>query len=259
MELQECVVVVTGASSGIGRSTAGVLAARGARVVIAARREDRLQELAGLIRERGGRALPVVTDVTNDHDLERLLDETLKAHGRVDVLVNNAGVPGPGPFARADIEAIDRTIDVNFRSVVHATKAFVPAFLDAKHGHVVNIASLAGRYATPSVSVYSATKHAVVAFSESLNYELEPFGVRVTAVNPGFVKTEGFPQERIPKPFVMQPERIARGIATVIERGIAPEYSIPRWLAPWQAFRVLTPPLYRWGLGVGERRYDDKR
>jgi len=248
MDLKDCVAVVTGASSGIGRSTAGVLAARGAQVVVAARREDRLRELVKLIGERGGRALPVAVDVTDDDDLRRLLDDTMTAHGRVDVLVNNAGVPGPGPFAKADVTAIDRCIDVNFRSVVHATKVFTPAFLDAKRGHVVNVASLAGRYATPSVSVYSATKHAVVAFSESLNYELDPFGVLVTAVNPGFVKTEGFPQDDIPKPFVMQPDRIARGIATVIERGIAPEYSIPRWLAPWQAFRVLTPPLYRAGV-----------
>jgi short-subunit dehydrogenase len=248
MDIKDSVVVVTGASSGIGRATAGMLAAKGASVVIAARREDRLRELTKLIGERGGRALPVAVDVTNDDDLRRLLADTLTAHGRIDVLVNNAGVPGGGPFAKVDLEDVDRCIEVNFRSVVHATKVFLPAFLERKHGHIVNVASLAGRYATPSVAVYSATKHAVVAFSESLNYELEPFGVRVTSVNPGFVSTEGFPNDQIPRPFVMKPERIAQGIATVIERGIAPEYSIPRWLAPWQAFRVLTPPLYRAGV-----------
>jgi len=253
MELKDSVVVVTGASSGIGRSTALLLASKGAAVVIAARREDRLTALAKRIGELGGRALPVVVDVTDDRDLARMRDDTLKAHGRVDLLVNNAGVPGGGPFAQVDLDRIDRTIDVNFRAVVHATKTFLPAFLDAKRGHIVNVASLAGRYATPSVAVYSATKHAVVAFSESLFYELEPFGVLVTAVNPGFVSTEGFPNDQVPRPLVMKPERVARGILTVVERGIAPEYSIPRWIAPFQAVRVLTPPLYRAGVRMTTR------
>jgi short-subunit dehydrogenase len=257
MELQDAVIVVTGASSGIGRATAGLLAGRGAQVVIAARREDRLRELAKLIGERGGRALPVTVDVTNDDDLQRLLDDTLRAHGRVDVLVNNAGVPGAGPFAKADLKAIDRCIEVNFRSVVHATKVFVPAFLDAKRGHIVNVASLAGRYATPNVSVYSATKHAVVAFSESLNVSLSREGILVTTVNPGFVQTEGFPNLDVPPLLVMRPERVARGIATVVERGIAPEYSIPRWAAAFQAVRVLTPPLYHWGMAQAARRFPD--
>jgi short-subunit dehydrogenase len=88
----------------------------------------------------------------------------------------------------------------------------------------------------------------VVAFSEALYYELRPAGVLVTAVNPGFVSTEGFPQEEMPRQLVMKPDRIAQGIATVLERDIAPEYSIPRWIAPFQAFRVLTPPLYRAGV-----------
>jgi short-subunit dehydrogenase len=254
MELQGSVVVVTGASSGIGRATAGMLAARGARVVVAARREDRLKELARLIGERGGQALPVVTDVTSDEDLRRLLGETLAAHGRVDALVNNAGIPGGGRFAKAALDDIDRVVAVNFRAVCHATRLFLPVFLEHGRGHVVNVASLAGRYATPGAAVYAATKHAVVAFSESLYYELEPSGVLVTAVNPGFVSTEGFPQDDVPQAFVMQPERIARGIATVLERGIAPECSIPRWLAPWQAVRVLTPPLYRWGMLRATRR-----
>ncbi len=255
MELKDSVVVVTGASSGIGRSTALGLASKGAAVVVAARREDRLTSLAKRISELGGRALPVVADVTDDRDLARLRDETLKAHGRVDALVNNAGVPGGGPFAEVDLDRIDRTIDVNFRAVVHATKAFLPAFLDAGSGHIVNVASLAGRYATPSVAVYSATKHAVVAFSESLYYELAPFGVLVTAVNPGFVSTEGFPNHEVPGPLVMGPERVAAGIVTVIERGIAPERSIPRWPAPFQAVRVLAPPLYRWGMTLATSRF----
>ncbi|HEY7280298.1 MAG TPA: SDR family NAD(P)-dependent oxidoreductase [Actinomycetota bacterium] len=255
MDLNDSVVVVTGASSGIGRATAFGLASRGAAVVIAARREDRLVSLAARIREQGGRVLPVVADVTDDDDLHRLLDDALTAHGRVDALVNNAGVPGGGRLEEVDLDRIDRTIDVNFRAVVHATKTFLPAFVERHHGHIVNVASLAGRYASPGIAVYSATKHAVVAFSESLFYELRPAGVLVTAVNPGFVSTEGFPNHEVPGPFVMRPERVASGIADVIERGIAPELSIPRWVAPFQAVRVLTPPLYRWGVTRATGRF----
>jgi short-subunit dehydrogenase len=207
-----------------------------------------LTKLAAAITDKGGRAHTVAVDVTKDDDLERLRDEALSAFGRVDVLVNNAGVPNGGLFTDVGMDVIDRCIDVNVRGVVHATKLFLPSFLDRGQGHIVNVASLAGRFATPSVAVYTATKHAVVAFSEALYYELEPHGVRVTAVNPGFVSTEGFPNHDVPPPLVMRPERIARGIATVVERGIAPEYSIPRWIAPFQAVRVLTPPLYRAGV-----------
>jgi short-subunit dehydrogenase len=115
-------------------------------------------------------------------------------------------------------------------------------------GHIVNVASLAGRFATPGAAVYTATKHAVVAFSESLNYDAEPRGVRVTAVKPGLVATEGFPQGGVPARLVMRSERVAEAIVRVVSQDIAPELSVPRWIGPLEAFRVLTPPLYRWGV-----------
>ena len=123
----------------------------------------------------------------------------------------------------------------------------------------MNVASLAGRFAPPGSAVYTATKHAVVAFSESLDYDADRTGVHVTAVNPGLVATEGFPQTGVPKRFVMAPERVAEAIVKVVREGIAPEYSVPRWLAPFQVFRVLTPPLYRWGVRqVRTRRAGDE-
>jgi short-subunit dehydrogenase len=164
------------------------------------------------------------------------------------VLVNNAGIPGGGGFAGLSYAQIDEVVRVNLLGVLYGTRAFWPDLIAQRRGHVVNVASLAGRFAAPGAAIYTATKHAVVAFSESLDYEGEPHGVRVTAVNPGFVATEGFPQGHLPRRLVMQPEQVAEAIARVIREGIAPELAIPRWVRPLEAFRVLTPPLYRWGV-----------
>jgi hypothetical protein len=120
------------------------------------------------------------------------------------------------------------------------------------------VASLAGRFAVPGAAVYSATKHGVVAFSESLDVSSRRRGVLVTSVNPAYVPTEGFPATRRPPILTLTPARVADAIVKVAREGISPEFSVPRWAAAMQAFRLLAPPLYRWGLGVGERRYYDK-
>jgi short-subunit dehydrogenase len=123
----------------------------------------------------------------------------------------------------------------------------------------VNVASLAGRYATPGAAVYGATKHGVVAFSEALHHELKPSGILVTVVNPAFAATEGFPATDVPRPLVMSPDRVARAIVDVVRRGRAPEVSVPRALGAFQAFRVLAPPLYRWGVERVTRRRAARR
>jgi short-subunit dehydrogenase len=249
VELRDRIVVVTGASSGIGEATAVAFAKRGARVVLVARRGDRLEALAERIERAGGSALAWTGDVTNTAKLEKLPGIVRELTGRpADVLVNNAGVPGGGPFVELTHEQIDHVVAVNLSSVLHATRAFLPGMLSRGHGHIVNVASLAGRFASPGTAVYTATKHAVVGFSESLHYDTEPSGVHVTAVNPGLVATEGFPQEGIPDRVVMPAARVADAIVHVVRNGIAPEYSVPRWIAPFQVFRVLTPPLYRFGV-----------
>jgi NADP-dependent 3-hydroxy acid dehydrogenase YdfG len=254
VELAGAVVVVTGASSGFGELASLRFARAGSRVVVTARRVDRLEALAGLIASEGGSALAVGCDVTDLDQLTALRDRVSETFGRCDVLVNNAGIRGGGPFDRTELEHLDRVIDVNLRAVIRGTKLFLPMMLERKRGHVVNIASLAGRIATPGAAVYGATKHGVVAFSEALYHELGPKGILVTSVNPGFSPTEGFPATG-PSVVKLDPDDVAALIVDVVRKGIAPEISIPRSLAALQAFRVLTPPLYRWGVGTVARRF----
>jgi short-subunit dehydrogenase len=257
MELKGKVAVLTGASSGIGWATAVALARAGATVVGSARREERLKELVEGIERRGGTALAVACDVSDRVQVGLLRQRVEDAYGRCDVLVNNAGIPGGGPFAELSLEQIERITQTNYMGVLYCSKAFLPMMLEEGSGHIVNVASLAGRYAVPGSSVYSSTKHAVVAFSEALYYELMPRGIVVTSVNPGLVSTETFPHrdmlEKRPG-LVMPPERIGDAIVQVVRKGKGPEVSIPRWLASFQAVRVLAPPLYRFGLTRAVKR-----
>jgi len=255
VQLKGAVVIVTGASAGIGEATAVAFAQRGARVALAARRIERLDATVERIRRAGGTALAVACDVTDHHDLRTLRGVVGEAFGPADVLVNNAGIPGGGDFETAEYEAIRRVVDVNLLGVLYGTRAFLPQMLERRRGHVVNVASLAGRFAAPGAAVYAASKHAVVAFSESLNMTSSRRGVLVTSVNPGFVPTEGFPATDRPRLLSLTVDEVARAIAHVVLREIAPEYSIPRWAAAGQIVRVLAPGPYRWAMGAGEQMY----
>jgi len=252
IDLQGAVVVVTGASSGFGERASLRFARAGSSVVIAARRLERLEALADRIVARGGTALPVRCDVTELEELEALRDQVAESFGRCDVVVNNAGIPGGGAFAEVDLERIERVVQVNLLGVIRGTKLFLPMMLERGRGHVVNIASIAGRFATPGAAVYGATKHAVVAFSEALYHELAPKGILVTSVNPGFSPTEGF--RGGPSIVNLDPDRVAKLIVDVVRRGRGPEVSIPRGLPLLQVFRVLTPPLYHWAVDRIARR-----
>ncbi len=256
MQLKGAVVVVTGASSGIGAATAVAFAQRGARVVLAARRAERLDELAGRIERAGGTALAVPCDVTDHDDLRTLRGVVLEAFGPADVMVNNAGIPGGGGFETLTYEQIRRVVDVNLTGVLFGTRTFLPDMLARRHGHIVNVASLAGKNVAPGAAVYAATKHGVVAFSESLNMTMKRTGVLVTAVNPAFVPTEGFPATDRPRLLSLTPERVAETIVRVVRGNVDHEVAIPRWVATLQAFRILTPPLYRWTVGRIASRYE---
>jgi len=248
VEVKGAVAVVTGASAGIGEATAVALAQRGAKVVLAARRKERLDDLADRIGTAGGQALAIRCDVTDPEQVASLPSVVNEAFGPCDILVNNAGIPGGGAFPELTYEQIERVVEVNVLGVMYGARAFVPGMMKRGRGHIVNIASLAGRFATPGAAVYGASKHAVIAFSEALHYEVERAGVRVTAVSPGFVSTGGFPQTHQDPRLVLSMRRVTDTVVRAIHEDIAPEISVPRWISPLQAFRVLTPPLYRWGV-----------
>ncbi|HET9593706.1 MAG TPA: SDR family NAD(P)-dependent oxidoreductase [Solirubrobacterales bacterium] len=197
-DLNGAVALVTGASSGIGEATARMLAARGATVAMGARRTDRLEKLGAEIAEAGGTALPVELDVSDREGAEAAVARTVEELGRLDVLVNNAGVMLLGPMLEAPVEEWQRMVEVNLLGLMYMTKAAVPHLLEAANGErsirgvadVVNISSVAGRIARRNSGVYNATKFGVGAFSESLRQEVTGRHVRVSLVEPGAVATE---------------------------------------------------------------------
>jgi NAD(P)-dependent dehydrogenase (short-subunit alcohol dehydrogenase family) len=184
------VVIVTGASAGIGEATARWLAREGATVVINARRAERLDVIKKEIEAAGGRALAVAGDVTTAADRERLVKETMRAFGRVDALVNNAGYGQRGPIELVPVEAIRQNFETNFFSLIALTQLVIPTMREQRSGRIVNISSVAGRIARPLSSVYDATKHALEAVSDGLRGELAPFGIKVVIIEPGFIITE---------------------------------------------------------------------
>jgi clavulanate-9-aldehyde reductase len=190
IDLSGRVVAVTGASSGIGEATAMACAKAGAAVSLAARRLDRIEDLAERITGDGGTALAVQTDVADEQEAQRFIERTAADLGRLDVLVNNAGVMLLGPIAGADTEEWRRMIDANVYGVLYCTHAALPLMLEQGSGHFVNVSSVAGRFARAGSGVYNLTKFGVGAFSEALRQEVAAQRIRVTLIEPGFVATE---------------------------------------------------------------------
>jgi NADP-dependent 3-hydroxy acid dehydrogenase YdfG len=188
--IENKVVIITGASSGLGEATARLLASRGARLVLAARRTDRLQALVKELEGTGAQAIAVATDVVDMAQVQALADAALARFGRIDVLVNNAGIMPLAPIAKGKVDEWSRMIDVNIKGVLHGIAAVLPTMTAQNSGHIINIASVAGlKVFTPIGTVYSATKFAVRAISEGLRAEA-PAGVRTTIVSPGAVESE---------------------------------------------------------------------
>lgn len=184
------VVVITGASSGLGEATARLLSAQGAIVVLGARRADRLQSLADDLNGSGGKALAVPTDVTDPDQVQRLVDTAVQTYGRIDVIINNAGLMPHSPLERRKVDDWNRTIDVNIKGVLYGIAAAILYMKEQKSGHIINVSSVAGHKVGPGGAVYSATKHAVRVISEGLRQEVKPYNIRTTVISPGAVDTE---------------------------------------------------------------------
>lgn len=190
LSLHNKIVAITGASGGIGEATARLLAQRGAAVVLAARRGERIDAIAQDIREEGGRAATCVIDVTKAEDLRRLVSTTIDQYGRIDVLMNNAGIAPISPLADLDTEGWSAMIDVNLRGMLNGVAAALPVFRAQGAGHLVSIVSVAGLSVSPSMAVYAATKNAVRTIHEGLRTESTDGVVRTTAISPGYVRTD---------------------------------------------------------------------
>lgn len=185
------VVVITGASSGLGESTARLLAASGAKVALGARRKDRIDALVKDITAKGGSAIGFKTDVTKRSDVEALVKGAMDKYGRIDVIVNNAGIMPIAPLAALKVEEWDRMIDVNIKGLVYGVAAVLPIMQKQKQGHIINIASVAGfKVFAPGGTVYSATKFAVRAVTEGLRMEHKADNIRATIISPGAVASE---------------------------------------------------------------------
>lgn len=209
------VIVITGASSGMGEATARDLAARGARVVLGARRLDRLESLVEDIRKAGGEAVAVATDVTRREDVQALVDTAKDRFGRIDVLFNNAGLMPLSPLESLRIDEWDRMIDVNMKGTLYGIAAALPLMKEQKAGHVINVSSVYGHKVVETGAVYCATKHAVRAISEGLRQEVKPYNIRVTTISPGAVRTEL--TDHITEPGLS--ENVSKAVS---EMGVAP-------------------------------------
>ncbi len=191
MSIKGKVIIVTGASSGIGEATAKKLAKEGAKVVLSARRRERLTKLKEEIEKAGGEALVITGDVTEKDDFKKIVSQTLEKFKGIDGIINNAGLMPLSYIKNLHTDEWDTMIDVNIKGVMNGVAAVLPTFMKQKSGHIINISSSAGRKYYPGGAVYCATKAAVKMFSEGLRQELAPeYGINVTSIEPGFVATE---------------------------------------------------------------------
>jgi short-subunit dehydrogenase len=258
VSLQGRVVLVTGASSGIGALTARLLADRGAIPVLTARSSGKLRELAASFP---GEHAVYAMDVTDNDQVQHTVTRVIARYGKLDILLNNAGYGEFVSFAEASLEHFRDMMDVNYMGVVRCAKAVLPYMTAAGQGHIVNVASLAGKIGTSKSSAYTATKHAVIGLTESLRQELRGTGIVVSSVNPGPIDTPFF-ERADPEGtylrnigwFVMKPDKVARAIVDVMERRL-PEKDLPWLAAAGVRLRRVFP---RWTDAVSARLLDKK-
>jgi NADP-dependent 3-hydroxy acid dehydrogenase YdfG len=264
--LKDKVVIITGASSGFGEDAARLFAKEGCKLVLAARRLDRLQALVGEIQSGGGEAIAIPVDVTDRAEVDLMVTSAIDLYGRIDILFNNAG------FGRLDwLENLDGTrdietqVDVNLLGVIQVTRAVLPYMLKQHHGHIINMSSVAGWIAAPLYSVYSATKFGVRAFTDALRREVSPFGIKISGIYPGPAHTE-FGQHTgrssnakrsldVFKGLSMTSEHVARHVIK-LARHPRRVVIIPWWYRVIIGFDALFPVIVDWFIYVGfSKRY----
>ena len=224
------VVIITGASSGIGEATAKLLASQGAKIVLAARREERLQALQNEIKKKGGEAVYQITDVTSREQMDSLAKFALNTYGKIDAIINNAGLMPQSPLNELKVDEWERMIDVNIKGVLYGIAAVLPVMRAQKSGHIITLSSVAGHFVHPAGAIYSATKYAVRILMEGLRQEeaLDGTHIRCTTISPGAVATEllntittkGIKDsfEAFYQQLAIKPEAIASSIAFAIEQ-----------------------------------------
>ena len=223
------VIIVTGASSGIGEATARLFGENGYRVVLAARRLDRLEALKAEIEAKGGAALAVETDVSAPGPLQALVDKTLQTYGQIDILFNNAGFGRTKWLEELDPEKdIAAQVQVNLTGVIQATRAVLPHMIERRSGHIINMGSQAAFVATPTYTVYAATKFGLRGFSDALRREVGVWGIKVSVIYPGGVSTE-FGQHTqakrktgitTPKALQLKPQDVANAVLAAARRPV---------------------------------------
>ncbi|RJS93701.1 SDR family oxidoreductase [Salinisphaera sp. Q1T1-3] len=184
------VVVITGGSSGLGEATARHLAEHGAIIVLGARRLERMQSIVDDIKAAGGTAMAIETDVTDRTQVQNLVDKAVAEHGRIDVMLNNAGLMQQSALERLKVDEWDNMIDINIKGTLYGIAAVLPQMQKQKSGHIINVSSVAGHKVTPAGTVYCATKYAVRAISEGLRQEVKDYNLRTTIISPGAIDTE---------------------------------------------------------------------
>jgi short-subunit dehydrogenase len=238
MDIRGKVIIVTGASSGIGEATASQFGREGAKVVLAARRVERLEALAREIKalSTGAETLVVPTDLSKLDDVEALVRRTVDQFGRIDVLVNNAGIGRLDWLENLDPKKdIEAQFDVNVLGVVQTTRQALPVMIEQRAGHIINMCSMASLIATPTYTIYAASKHAVHGFSEALRREVKPWGIDVSMIYPGGVETafgrhagrERKTQSTTPKFILLTAEDVGRAVVQLVH------HPRPMWLIPW--------------------------
>ena len=247
MKWSGSVVLITGASRGIGREIALAASKRGARVGLMARAKDELTEVLDAC---GGNGAIAAVDVADRMQVDAACGALQRELGPADILVNNAGIGAYGFVVDTDVDVIEHMMRVNYFGTVYATKAVLPGMIERKRGHIVMIASIAGRIGAPLEAGYSASKFAMVGFSEALSMEVKRKGIGLSIIDPGpvethFTEARGVPfAENTPKP--VKPKAVADLVIKAVERNKAEKF-IPGWLSPAYTFKVLVPPAYRVG------------